>query len=82
MIPDDVIECWKANYGLDKRTPEDAMRWWHDSCNGMAPAGAVAALGLCLIEIERLRTAMREANAAIGNWPEGAEAMIDDALTK
>jgi hypothetical protein len=59
MIPDDVIECWKANYGLDKRTPEQAMRWWHDSCNGMAPAGAVAALGLCLIEIERLKALLK-----------------------
>ena len=62
MITDDMIECWKVNYGLDKRTPEEAMRWWHDGNGGMAPAGAVAALGLCLLEIERLRTAMRESS--------------------
>jgi len=31
-------------------------------------------------EIERLRTAMREAKTAIGNWPEGAQAMLHDAL--
>ena len=55
MITDDMIECWKVNYGLDKRTPQDAARWWHDSFNGLAPAGAVAALGLCLLEIERLK---------------------------
>lgn len=54
-LTDDMIQSWKANYGLDKRTPEDAARWWHDVFNGMAPAGAVAALGLCIQEIERLR---------------------------
>lgn len=42
---------WRANYGLDKRSPEDAARWWDDEC-GMAPAGAVAALGLALRELE------------------------------
>lgn len=57
-LTDDHIQCWKINYGLDKRTPQEAMQWWHDGnggYGGMAPAGAVAALGLCLLEIERLR---------------------------
>lgn len=60
MIDTDMIRCWRINYGLDIRTPEEAMRWWHEHNNGMAPAGAVAALGLCLNEIERLRSAVRE----------------------
>jgi hypothetical protein len=51
----DMISCWKFNYGLDTRTPADAMRYWDERCNGMAPAGAVAALGLCIEHIERLR---------------------------
>ena len=54
MIDHDTIKCWRINYGLDKRTPEEAMRWWNANCDGMAPAGAVAALGLALDEIERL----------------------------
>ena len=55
MIDAKTINCWKLNYGLDNRTPADAMRWWHDNDNGRAPAGAVAALGLCLDEIEALK---------------------------
>ncbi|MBP9032541.1 MAG: hypothetical protein KBG29_01520 [Pseudomonadales bacterium] len=55
MITDDHIKCWKINYGLDNKSPADAMRWWNDNNNGMAPAGAVAALGLCLEEMERMR---------------------------
>ena len=55
MIDAETINCWKLNYGLDNRTPADAMRWWHDNDNGRAPAGAVAALGLCLDEIEALK---------------------------
>jgi hypothetical protein len=55
VIDAKTINCWKLNYGLDNRTPADAMRWWHDNDNGRAPAGAVAALGLCLDEIEALK---------------------------
>ncbi len=54
-IPAGVIQQWRINYGLDKRTPADAMRWWSDNLRGMAPAGAVCALGLALLEIERLQ---------------------------
>ena len=49
------IACWRVNYGLDTRSPEDAMRYWSERCAGMAPAGAVAALGFALLELEALR---------------------------
>ena len=57
MIDPDYIKTWRINYGLDIRTPQAAARWWSDRNNGMAPAGAVAALGICLDEIERLQLA-------------------------
>lgn len=53
-ITDDMVDCWRVNYGLDKMTPAEAMRWWESSCDGSAPAGAVAALGLCLAERDSL----------------------------
>ncbi len=59
-LDDETINCWKINYGLDKRTPEEAMRWWFNACNSMAPAGAVAALGLALEEIERLKALIND----------------------
>lgn len=46
-----TIDCWRANYGLDKRTPAQAARYWSEACAGMAPAGAVAALGVALDEL-------------------------------
>ncbi len=52
MIDADIIACWRINYGLDSRGPEHAARWWHEMNDGKAPAGAVAALGLCLEEIK------------------------------
>ena len=55
MITPETILCWKTNYGLLSRTPEKAAAWWHDKMAGKAPAGAVAALGLALEEIDRLR---------------------------
>lgn len=55
MIDAETIRVWRINYGLDTRTPEEAMRWWSGEMHGRAPAGAVAALGLCLDEIDRLR---------------------------
>ena len=55
-----TIDCWRTNYGLDKRTPSEAAAWWHDNCGGLAPSGSVAALGVALYEIERQST-----NAAI-----------------
>lgn len=60
LITSQMLSDWRANYGLDKRTPIKAMHWWQDNMDGMAPAGVVAALGLCINEIERL-TAERDA---------------------
>jgi hypothetical protein len=60
MIDAKTIDCWRVNYGLDKRSPEDAHRWWNENFSGLAPSGAVAALGLCLIEIERLRAELQD----------------------
>lgn len=56
-VTPDMIECWKVNYGLDKRSPAEAAQMWQASFMRGAPAGAVAALGLCIQEIERLRKA-------------------------
>lgn len=69
-ITEDMIACWRVNYGLDKMTPADAMRWWEKSFNGSAPAGAVAALGLCLAEIDALRAELEECrlDAMRGKW--------------
>lgn len=47
-ITPEFIETWRINYGLDKRSPEDAARWWSDKYDGLAPAGAVAAFGYLL----------------------------------
>jgi hypothetical protein len=55
QITQDMIDCWRGNYGLDTRSPADAMRYWSDTGAGMSPAGAVAALGLLLEERDRLR---------------------------
>ena len=57
-----TIDCWRINYGLDKRTPAEAAQWWHDSMRGFAPSGAVAALGVALDELESLR---KDAAAAV-----------------
>ena len=61
MITDEMINDWRINYGLDVSSPEDAGRWWSERNDGKAPAGAVAALGLCIEEIERLRDWQRRA---------------------
>lgn len=62
-----VATCWRINYGLDKRTPADAARWWAAQWEGKAPAGAVAALGHALHEIDRLRLTLRTIKASAGN---------------
>lgn len=54
LIDAKMLSDWRINYGLVGRTHAEAMRWWHDNMDGKAPAGAVAALGLCIDEIERL----------------------------
>ena len=63
MLDDETIRTWKANYKLDTMTPAGAMTWWYVNNNGMAPAGAVAALGLALEEIERLKQELKEGGA-------------------
>ena len=62
-ITQDMIDCWRINYVLDKRSPEDAMRWWAMHHDGKAPAGAVAALGLVLNELDALRKQCRNLEA-------------------
>lgn len=52
IVTEQTIANWRANYGLATRTPPDAVRLWEATG---APAGAVAALGWALLEIERLR---------------------------
>lgn len=51
-----TIDCWRVNYGLDKRTPAEAAKWWGDNLRGLAPSGCVAALGVALEELDALRT--------------------------
>lgn len=59
MVSDEDIRCWEINYGLDKRNPIEAARWWEENNRGQAPAGAVVALGLCLRELKERRRAER-----------------------
>lgn len=67
-ITPEMIECWRKNYGIDKERPEEAAKWWADHCDGMAPAGAVAALGLLLqkrVTVEEAVAAERERCATL-----------------
>ena len=59
-----TIDCWRVNYGLDKRTPRDAAQWWHDNLGGHAPSGCVAALGVALDEIDRLNAELSKIERA------------------
>lgn len=59
-----TINTWRINYGLDKRTPAQAAQWWHDNCQGLAPPGCVAALGIALDEIEALRATVAAMQAS------------------
>ena len=84
-ITPDMVDCWRANYGLDARSPADAARYWVDTCAGMAPAGAVAALGLLLQERERWVTAAAAALEVLDDlpaWSNAAHAckLLRDAL--
>lgn len=54
-ITQDMVDCWSTNYGLDTRSPEEAARFWDESIYGMAPAGAVAALGMLIQERQAMR---------------------------
>ena len=70
-----MVECWRINYGLNERSPSDAMRWWTDNNGGMAPAGAVAALGLLLQEREELAAEVERVTAERDNYH---DSMIDE----
>lgn len=63
-IDKSTIDCWRINYGLDCRSPADAARYWAETPVGMAPAGAVAALGVVLDELDSLRNDAAAAVAA------------------
>jgi hypothetical protein len=73
----EMVDCWKVNYGLADKSPAEAMRWWESENRGCAPAGAVAALGLCLIEIERLTNLLMQCDhpecAGLSNPANGKE---------
>ena len=69
-ITQDMIDCWRINYGLDKRSPEDAARWWGEHLDGKAPAGVVAALGLVLNELDALRKPCGTDNPTMSTTPE------------
>lgn len=72
-IDQGTLDAWRATYGLDKRTPRDAAQWWSDSLRGLAPAGAVAALGVALDDLDALRTALQEADTIMCHDDEATE---------
>ncbi len=61
MIDDETINRWRANYGLVERNPIQASQFWEMTNGGMAPAGAVAALGICLDELAEMQAQLAEA---------------------
>lgn len=71
VITDELMQRWCDNYGLTDRTPVEAARWWIERMGGDAPAGCVAALGLAINEIRRLRKVLRDAQAHVDS--EGGE---------
>lgn len=52
-LPDETLDCWRTNYGLDK-SPHELHAFWE----GNTPTGAVLALKSACGEIERLRAAL------------------------
>lgn len=65
MIDDETIKAWRENYALHTPYPSEAARYWEERCDGMAPAGAVAALGLCLQQIERMKLHLEQSRLLI-----------------
>lgn len=57
-----TIDCWRVNYGLDKR-PHELHAMWHS----WAPPGAVLALKAAVAEIQRLRDTLAYAEAALSD---------------
>jgi hypothetical protein len=64
-----VVADWKTNYGLLTRSPKEASQYWRDQsqigAECSAPAGAVAALGTAIQEIERLWAEQDDARTTI-----------------
>lgn len=71
VITDELMQRWQGHYGLTDRSPAEAARWWIEHMHGDVPAGAVAALGLAINEIKRLRKVLRAAQAHVDS--EGGE---------
>ncbi len=65
MIDDETINRWRANYGLVERNPIQAAQFWEMTNSGMAPSGAVAALGICLDELAEMHAELAEARRDI-----------------
>lgn len=55
VITDELMQRWRDMYMLSDRSPAEALRWWVERMDGKVPPGCVAALGLALQEIVRLR---------------------------
>lgn len=58
MDLDETISCWKINYGLADKTPQQAAEWWRHAAGGSdiaAPVGAILALAAAIEQIEKLR---------------------------
>jgi hypothetical protein len=67
-VTPEAISDWRTNYDLHGRTPiEAAMLWASRVPPGYAPAGAVAALGTAIQEIERLWAEQDDAQTTITN---------------
>ena len=65
-VTQDVIDCWRVNYGLDK-TPHDLHAFWADR----VPSGAALALKAACDELERIRSeliAMHESSKHSHNY--------------
>ena len=57
-----TIDCWRANYGLDK-APHELHAYWRAG----SPTGAVLALKAAIGEIDRLRDTLAYAEAALAD---------------
>jgi hypothetical protein len=70
VIGDETINRWRANYGLVERNPIQAAQFWKMTNGGMAPAGAVAALGICLDELAKMQAELAAERARAGRAEE------------
>jgi len=68
-----MMDCWRANYGLDK-TPHELHAFWHS----WAPPGALLALKAAVAEIVRLRAVLAYAEAALADIGDAEREPGDD----